>query len=481
MTAPDAWNVPTRREWFRQMSRGINASALAYLLAGDLLPRTALAGPKDGAEPNHDLSPKTPHHAPRAKSIIQLFMPGGPSSIDLFDPKPLVKTYAGKPYPGVVDTLVPANAGNLMPSIFKFARHGESGMDVSELMPYLAGCVDMLTMIRSMKTEHLNHEPAMWMFNTGMITPGRPSMGSWVVYGLGTENQNLPAYIALDDPKGPPLDGIRNWSSGWLPPIYQGTRIRSKGAPLPNLSPAFSGPEAAQKGRLRLLAELAEEHRLSRPAEAELDARIASYELAARMQLSATSALDIDSEPEEPRRLYGLDDETTASYGRRCLMARRLVERGVRFVQIFMEDVIWDHHNQIFPSLRSACARVDKPTAGLLLDLRRRGLLDDTLVLWGGEFGRLPISENGDGRDHNPLGFTIWMAGGGLKPGHVHGATDEFGYKVIEDQVTVPDLHATILHLLGLDYSKLTYPVHGLNESLISTLYTARVVNELLA
>ena len=252
-------------------------------------------------------------------------------------------------------------------------------------------------------------------------------------------------------------------------------------APLPNLGPAFGGPDAAQQGRLRLLAELSEEHRLSRPGEAELDARVASYELAARMQLSATSALDLESEPEETCRLYGLDDDVTASYGRRCLMARRLVERGVRFVQIFMEDAVWDHHGQIASGLRSCCARVDRPVAGLLRDLHRRGLLDETIVLWGGEFGRQPISENGDGRDHNPLGFTIWMAGGGLKPGHVHGATDEFGYKAVEGMVTVPDLHATLLHLLGLDHSRLTYPVHGLDERLISTLYEARVVDELFA
>ncbi|QDV38449.1 DUF1501 domain-containing protein [Tautonia plasticadhaerens] len=481
MAADAPWNVPSRRDWFRQMGRGLNASALAYLLAGDLGSRAASGRASDGGGPIHDLSPKTPHLEPRAKSVIQLFMPGGPSSIDLFDPKPLVKAYEGKPYPGVVDTLVPANAGNLMPSPFKFTRHGESGIEVSELMPLLAGCVDLMTFIRSMKTEHLNHEPAIWMFNSGMIIPGRPSMGSWVVYGLGTENRDLPAYVALDDPKGMPLDGIRNWAAGWLPPIYQGTRIRSEGAPLPNLSPAFDGPEAAQRGRLRLLAEMAEEHRLGRPGEAELDARISSYELAARMQLSATSALDLDGEPEETRRLYGLDDERTASFGRRCLMARRLVERGVRFVQLFTEGVIWDHHGRIFDGLRDACAGIDRPIAGLMIDLQRRGLLDDTLVLWGGEFGRLPISENGDGRDHNPLGFTLWMAGGGLKPGHVHGATDEFGYKAVEGEVTVPDLHATILRLLGLDHARLTYPVHGLDESLISTLYQARVVEEILA
>ncbi|RUL87505.1 DUF1501 domain-containing protein [Tautonia sociabilis] len=479
MPAPDSIHVPSRRDWFRQMGRGIGASALASLLADEFSPRRARGA--DGIGDALGLSPRPPHHPPRAKSIIQLFMPGGPSSIDLFDPKPLVARYEGKPYPGVVDTLVPSNAGNLMPSPFRFSRHGESGIEVSELMPHLATCADLLTVVRSMKTEHLNHEPAIWMFNTGRITPGHPSMGSWFVYGLGTENQDLPAYVALDDPAGMPIDGIRNWSAGWLPPIYQGTRIRSEGAPLPNLSPAFGGPEAAGRNRLRLLAEMAEEHRLARPGEAELDARLASYELAARMQLSATAALDIESEPEETRRLYGLDDEVTASYGRRCLMARRLVERGVRFVQIFMEGAVWDHHGQINAGLRKECARVDRPTAGLLLDLHRRGLLEDAVVLWGGEFGRLPISENADGRDHNPLGFTIWMAGGGLKPGHIHGATDEFGYKAVEGQVTVPDLHATLLHLLGLDHSRLTYPVHGLDEGLISTLYEARVVEEILA
>jgi hypothetical protein len=407
-------------------------------------------------------------------------MPGGPSHLDLFDPKPMLDRHHGQPYPGVVDVMVSGKAGGLMRSPFRFARYGQSGIEVSELFPHIAGCVDDLTVIRSMCTDHINHEPAMWMFNTGRITPGHPSTGSWVLYGLGSANQDLPAYVVLDDPRGMPLDGIRNWSSGWLPPVYQGTRFRSVGTPVLNLKPGPGTPPEAHRRRLGLLSDIARRHRARHPGDVELDARIASYELAARMQSRAIEAVDLATESAATHALYGLDDEVTASYGRRCLMARRLVERGVRFVQVFTEGAIWDHHSDIVPGLRTLCRQTDRPIAGLLRDLKQRGLLDETLVMWAGEFGRLPISESGTGRDHNPRGFTVWLAGG-TRGGYVHGATDDFGYKAVRDPVSVPDLHATILHLLGLDYRRLVYPLHGLNEGLISTRHRPRIVTGLLA
>jgi hypothetical protein len=479
MAATDAWNAWSRRDWFRFMGTGFGGSALAALLESDL--PAAGAAPRASAADGgtYDLAPKRPHFAPRAKAVIQLLQLGGPSHLDLLDPKPMLDKHDGKPYPGVVDSMCATKAGPLMRSPFRFAPHGESGIEVSTLLPHLAECVDLITVVRSMTTEHINHEPAIWMMNTGRTVPGRPSMGSWAIFGLGSENQNLPAYVALEDPLGPPLDRIRNWSSGWLPPLFQGTPFRSTGTPVLNLKPNRPVSTQVQRRRMALLASLAEDHFQAHPGEAELAARIASYELAARMQVSASDALDLSRESRATLELYGAFEEPTASYGRRCLMARRLVERGVRFVQVFVEGVVWDHHTNLESGLRAICARTDQPAAGLLRDLHQRGLLDDTLVMWCGEFGRLPISESGNGRDHNPRGFTIWLAGGGIKRGFVCGATDDFGYEAVENRATIPDLHATMLHLLGLDYKRLTYPVQGLDEGLISTLYKPRVLAEL--
>ena len=482
MAAEDAWEALTRRGWMTRMGAGMGGTALASLLAGDL-PLVAADDPhgSPSGSVSYDLKPKKPHFTPRAKAVIQLFQHGGPSQMDLLDPKPKLERYDGKKYPGVLDVMNPEKLGGVMKSPFRFAKHGRSGIEVSELLPHLAGCVDRISVIRSMFTEHINHEPATWMFNSGRTIPGRPGLGSWVCYGLGSENQDLPAYVVLDNPQGQPNEGIRNWSSGWLPPIYQGTPFRSVGSPVLNLTPKRPIAPSAQEGRLKLLAEFAESHRRDRPGEAELDARIASYELAARMQMTATDALDLSRESKETQSLYGLDREVSAPYGRQCLMARRLVERGVRFIQVFVEGVVWDHHSNLESGLRSICARTDQPIAGLITDLSRRGLLDETLVIWGGEFGRLPVSESGNGRDHNPRGFTIWMAGGGVKAGHIHGATDELGYEAVEGRVSVPDYHATILHLLGFDAKKLVYRLHGLDEGLISTIYQPRVVTELIA
>jgi hypothetical protein len=335
-----------------------------------------------------------------------------------------------------------------------------------------------------MHTLHPNHEPALFVIHSGRTIPGRPALGSWVVYGLGSENQNLPAYVVLDDPLGLPINGVQNWQAGFLPPLYQGTRLRSTGSPILDLRPDVEEPSELVRAGRDLLNRLDSIHKRNRPGQLQLDARIASYELAARLQLDANEALDISKEPEAMRAMYGVGEEPTDNYARRCLMARRLVERGVRFVQLYIDSQIWDHHSHLERGLRTACERTDKPVAALLRDLKQRGLLDSTLVLWGGEFGRMPIAQmNGDlknaGRDHNPRGFTLWMAGGGVKPGLTYGATDELGYEATENRVSVADWHATILHLLGLDYQQLYYDQSGLKEKLTSQ-YECRVVKEIL-
>jgi hypothetical protein len=334
-----------------------------------------------------------------------------------------------------------------------------------------------------MFTTTFNHGPALWVMQSGRAFPDRPTLGAWVVYGLGSENQDLPAYVVLDEPKGLPVNGIQNWQAGWLPPVYQGTRLRSEGSPLMNLQARQEYPAPVRDLYQSLLKRLAEAHRDKRPGQPNLDARIASYELAARMQLTATDALDISQESEATAEMYGLrDSEATASYGRRCLMARRLIERGVRFVQLHCGG--WDHHSEVEKGLRTMCAKTDKPVGALLTDLKQRGLLESTLVLWGGEFGRMPLSQGLEtaraGRDHGPRGFSVWMAGGGVKGGTVHGATDEIGYKAVENPVSVPDYHATILHLLGMKHDKLVYNRQGLEERLTS-VFPARVVEEILA
>ena len=323
--------------------------------------------------------------------------------------------------------------------------------------------MDDIALIRSMYTETPNHEPALFMMQSGRIIMGRPSLGAWITYGLGTENQNLPAYVVLDDPKGLPINGIQNWQSAWLPPLYQGTRFRSEGPPVLNLEPRPEWPEPALEAQRSLLRRLNEAHRQRHPYEPDLDGRISSYELAARMQMSVGETLDLSQESEKTKEMYGLNEELTASYGKRCLMARRLVERGVRFIQIYIEQQIWDAHTELDKSLRYSCGKTDKPTAALLKDLKQRGLLDSTLVIWCGEFGRLPLGQAGMGnkdnlgRDHGPSGFSVWMAGGGIKGGTAYGATDELGHKAVENQVSVHDFHATILHLLGMNFRDLVF------------------------
>ncbi|MBI1786807.1 MAG: DUF1501 domain-containing protein [Acidobacteria bacterium] len=471
----------SRRDFFSRMSGGIHGAALAALWSRE----TLHAAPESRAR-IYDLKPRPAHFPGKAKAVIHLFQNGGPSQVDLFDPKPMLRKFAGAaPSRDIVNQIEFADqVGTMLPSPFQFARHGKCGMELSEALPHLAGCVDDLALIRSMYGEHFNHEPSLYLMHTGRTLPGRPALGAWVVYGLGSENRNLPAYVVLDDPKKLPVSGIQNWQAGYLPPIYQGTRFRSEGPPLLNLKPPEDLPSPLREAQRALVRRLDEAHRAGHPGYPDLDARISSYELAARMQLAATDALDLSQESDQTKEMYGINQEITASYGKRCLMARRLIERGVRFVQIFIEFQIWDAHSDLEQSLRYSCGKTDKPAAALIQDLKRRGLLDSTLIVWGGEFGRMPISQvrqgaGSAGRDHGPSGFSLWMAGGGVKGGVVHGATDELGHKAVENRVSVHDFHATLLHLLGLDYRHLVYERHGLKERLTDQI-PARVVSEIL-
>ena len=470
-------HLVSRRQLLRRMTGGIAAAALASLGGGSQ--GLLRARPR---ERSFDLKPRPGMIPARANAVIQLFMNGGPSQVDLWDPKPdLTRFHGQKPPKGIgTPNSELETYGGLMASPFQFSRYGKSGIEVSEVLPHLASMVDELAIIRSMHTMTFQHEEALWVMHSGTRQDGRPSLGSWVTFALGSENQNLPAYVALCDPKGLPINGAKSWSNGWMPPIYQGTPLRSEGMPVLNLYPEQPRSDAVRQGRQDLLRKLNQEHRRLHPGELELDARIESYELAARMQLSATDALDLSQESKATRELYGLDNDVTLSYGTRCLIARRLVERGVRFVQIFMRGQPWDTHSKSRKQISKCCAETDLPAAGLLKDLKQRGLLDTTLVTWGGEFGRQPVSQDGDGRDHNPQAFSSVLAGGGIKGGQVYGATDDFGYKSVENPVGVPDLHATMLHLLGLDHHRLTLPYDGRTQRL-TDVHEARVIHDLLA
>ncbi len=471
--------MPTRRDFFSRISDGLMGTALASLLAEDLS-AASTAGPT-----LYDLTPKQPHHEPKAKSVIQLFMNGGPSQVDLFDYKPALEKYAGQPPSRDLASEVRAvrETGGLMPSPYKFSKHGQSGLEISELLPHLGKVADNITVIRSMFTTHLAHEAALFLMHGGRILPTRPSLGAWVAYGLGSQNQNLPAYVVLDDPKGPPINFIQNWQAGWLPAVYQGTRVRSEGSPILNLHAKQEAPASIVDLSRSLLHRMDTAHRDRHPGNVELEARIANYELAARMQMAATDALDLAKESDSTKEAYGMNDERTASYGKRCLMARRLVERGVRLVQIYIESQIWDNHNKLRDGLQYACGKTDRPAAALVKDLKERGLLDSTLVVWGGEFGRLPIAQDpgpNAGRDHGPSGFSVWMAGGGVKAGTTYGSTDEIGYRAAENKVSVHDFHATILHLLGMDHRRLVFQREGRHER-ITDEFPARVLNDIIA
>ncbi len=463
----------SRRELFSRLGTGAGAMAIASLL-GEQQARAETV-----RHASYNLQPKSPHVTPRAKRVIYLFQNGGPSQVDLFDPKPELNRQAGqKPGHGYVNDVDAKKTGVWLGSPFKFDKHGQSGLELTELLPELGKHADEIAVIRSMVSEHENHEQACCHMHTGMPQAGRPTVGAWVTYGLGTENQNLPAYVALLSPTGLPVDGARNWSSGWMPPVFQGMPVRStESSPILNLD--TRSPRDAADARLRLLQTMNRDHFRAHPDNLELEARIANFELAARMQLAATDALDLNKETESVKALYGLDKKETATYGRQCLMARRLVERGVRFVQVMMSGQPWDTHSDNSNQLRTLCHSTDGPVSGLLTDLRQRGLLDDTLVVWTGEFGRTPFAEGKDGRDHHKRGFSLWVAGGGIKGGVAHGATDEFGYHAVQDIVTVADFHGTLLRQLGLDFQRLTFR-HDTRDERLTDVHQAKIVEPIL-
>jgi hypothetical protein len=473
----------TRRQFLARNAMGVGSVALAWLLRHENLLATPPSIPR--SPQSFDLKPKFTHFQPRARAMISLFMHGGPSHVDLFDPKSELTKRSGEDYPGEIKfSFIDRATKKLLGSPWTFKQHGECGMDVSELLPHFSEIVDDVCLVRSMHTDINGHEPSIWFMNTGKSQPGRPALGSWLTYGLGSENQELPAYVVLTDPGGHPVDGARNWSNGWMPPLFQGTVVRSKEPRIFNLEAPSHLKGASQAQNLAFLAELNREHLERHPGETDLEARIASYELAARMQTAAKDALDISGESEATKKLYGLDDTVTREYGTRCLIARRLVERGVRFVQLFVNGQIWDNHESIKKNLANCCRKTDRPSAALVKDLKARGLLDTTIVHWGGEIGRLPVTENHGaaekaGRDHNGQGFSTWLAGGGIKGGMTYGATDEFGHKAVIDPVSPNDYHATLLHLFGLDHTKLFY-LHNGQQRMISDNKPARVVREIL-
>ena len=472
-----------RRGFLARTGFGLGAMALWDLFHQEGL----LANPtKPSFAPAfNDLHARAPHFPPRATAMISLFMHGGPAHMDLTDPKPELQKFDGTDYSGeVAYSFVNRASKRLLGSPWKFRPCGRSGTQISELLPHLQGIADDICLVRSMHTGHNGHEVSIRYFHGGIPAAlGRPTLGSWLTYALGSESRDLPSYMVLVDPEGHPVDGVSNWASGFMPPLFQGTALRAKEPRIPNLEPPawLDGP--LQKRNLAFLASLNRRHRQRHPGEPDLDARIASYELAARMQLSATDALDISQETEATHRLYGLDDPATREYGTRCLIARRLVERGVRFVQLFLGGQPWDNHSNIREGLPAICQRTDKPAAALVSDLKCRGMLDTTLVHWGGEIGRLPVTEgegSGCGRDHNGQGFSIWMAGGGIKPGIAFGETDEVGHRAVTDVVTPNDWQATVLRLFGLDHERLVYRHDGVEQHLTAGR-PARIVDGILA
>lgn len=454
----------SRRSLLCQGAMGLGWTALASLISDGkrLHADETTAGLRGQSQP--------PDALRRAKRMILLFQHGGPSQIDLFDPKPALNEFAGKPMPGGVEAFFDQkDSGRCLPSPFKFSRHGQSGMEFSELLPRLATCADDLCMIRSLHTVVNDHEGALRHFQTGKPRIGRPTIGSWLTYALGTPNRKLPPYVVLSDPTHDQVDGIRNWSSGFLPAVYQGTPLRPDGPALFDLAPPAGVSDEIQREQLALLEFLNRDHQKKFHYLSELDARIANNTLAGGIRDEITKALDLSHETAETQKLYGIGNEATGTYSRRCLMARRLLEHGVPFVAVFNDAINgdpWDTHSAHNERIRKIADNVDQPSAALIHDLKRTGLLKDTIVLWIGEFGRLPVAEGKDGRDHNRHAFTALVAGGGFKSGYVHGATDQFGYKVIERPVAIGELHATLLRQFGLDHTMLTYPHEGRNESL---------------
>lgn len=456
----------SRRDFMFQSGGGIAGVALAHMLDQQGLLAAAQSDTCEAPIPGNPFAPKPAHFAPRATAVISLFMSGGVSQVDTFDPKPALVKYAGQPMAESV-VVRQGNPGPLMPSPFGFRAHGESGIEISDIFPELAKKVDEMAFIRSLYGRSNDHIQATYEMQTGQIRVGFPSVGSWVTYGLGSESASLPAYVVMNDHRGGPLGGPTDWSSGFMPAAHQGTLFRAVGDPIVDLQPPEGLTTDQQRARLDTLAKLNEMDLAKNPGNSELTARISSYELAYRMQGCAPEAVDTAAESAATQKLYGLDNPITEPFGRQCLMARRLVERGVRFVQLFHGGLgnqntdTWDAHSNLKENHSQHAAEIDKPIAALMTDLKARGMLDSTLLVWHAEFGRMPISQRGVGRDHNPGAMTAWMAGAGIKGGQSIGASDEFGYKAAEQRVSPHDLHATMLHLLGMDHKKLTYRYNG--------------------
>ena len=461
----------SRRAMLKEAGGGFGAVALAALLAGET--RAAGVAPSLGK----------PHFAPRAVRVLYLFMHGGPSHVDLFDPKPDLAKLAGKPLPdsfGMVMTRRKVAANPLLPPLLPLRPRGESGLVVSDFLPEMAKCADDVCVVRSCHADSVNHPQAVYQMSTGSILMGKPSLGSWISYGLGSENQDMPAFIVMPDPGGGLKGGPPAWGNGFLPAAHQGTPVRPGANPILHLRPPADVSDERRTRMLDFVARRNREHLAQREGDDELAARIKSYELAARMQSAAPELVDLASETAETEQLYGLDDPETREFGTRCLLARRMLERGVRFVQLYSGDTVgWDAHEDVLKNHSKLCRATDRPIAALLQDLKRRGLWDDTLIVWGGEFGRMPMSEKGKGRDHNPWGFTTVLAGGAVRGGIAYGATDAVGLRAEENKVHVHDLHATILHILGFDHTRLTYSHSGREQRL--TDVHGNVVHELLA
>ncbi len=463
----------SRRDFLRLAGGGFGALALSALEAQS----------SDAPSVAAPFAPRPPHFAAKAKAVIFLFMEGGPSHIDICDPKPELTRMNGKPLPASFGRVIPplgAGGNNLLASKRTFRKYGQSGLDFSDWVPNLATCADDFAQMRACYADGLNHVGSVCQMNTGTVLAGKPALGSWAVYGLGTMNQNLPGFVVLTDTPSEVAGGARNWGGGFLPATYQGTQFRNGTSPILNLATPTAVSAERHRAKLNLIGELNDIHRRERPGDTSLDARQSAYELAFRMQATAPEAVDLTHETQRTKDAYGLNRPETAEYGHRCLLARRLVERGVRFVQVYCgAGSQWDSHADIEGNHGRMCRRADQPSAALIKDLKQRGLLDSTLVIWGGEFGRTPQTEGVSGRDHNPFGFSMLMAGGGVKAGTIHGTTDEFGLRGVDGRAHIADFHATILHLMGMDHTKLTFRHNGLDDRL--TGQAGRVVREVLA
>ncbi len=477
-------NHSARRHFLASSAMSVSSVALAWLQNNERA--SAEIKKPDLQRKSFDTTPKAVLKEPQARAMISLWMQGGPSHHDMFDPKPEMAKYDGKEFPGEIQYDNAAQASSkVFASPWKFRHHGECGMELSELVPHTASVADDICLIRSTKTGVNNHGQSIRALQTGRTVEGRPTLGSWLTYGLGCEADNLPAFMALIDPGQLPVLGVENWSNGWLPSIYQGSVVRPTEPRILDLTPPPHLKGKAQKRALEFLEQLNSRHVADRPGQLDLHARIASYQLAAKMQTAATDALDLSKETKATQEMYGIHETVTAEYGTRCLIARRLIERGVRFVQVYTANQLWDSHGGILSRLPAACKKVDQPSAALVWDLKQRGLLDSTVVHWGGEMGRLPVVQNDAGRskigrDHNTYGFSMWVAGGGFKAGHVHGQTDEWGHEAVEDVVNHFDYHATLLHLFGLDHEQLLFRRSNRDQTLTDG-QPGNVVSALLA